>query len=388
VSDLGQRRTVSWSDVADISLGGSLLASGGGGDVSIGRMLAKHVLQEHGSVPLVPLHDLDDDATVIAVGGVGAPSIMAEKVSDGNEAVTALRTLEAHLGRRADALIAFEAGGFNSLVPIMVAAKLKLPVVDADGMGRAFPAMQMETFSIYGVSATPLALAGNPGNSILMKMADTTLAERLIRHFTIIGGGGVSYSAEHVMDGATAKRVAVPGTIDLSRRLGRSLKEHAGDIAGCVMTLQPVLAEASYGAVQVLFSGKVSDVDRQVKGGYDVGLATIQSFGDPNDTLTIDIQNEYLSAKRGDCVLATVPDLVCVLDNETVQPITQENLRYGQRVTVLGIGAPRILCTERALGVVGPRAFGMDCDYLPLSERLRLSPWTWSNPAHPAFHNR
>jgi DUF917 family protein len=363
-------RTIDCRDVGDIALGGALLACGGGGNPSIGRMITQRVLEEHGAVRLLPLEALADDATVIAVGGVGAPSIMTEKLSSGREGIEALRMLERHIGRKADALIAFEAGGVNALVPMMIAAQLRLPVVDADGMGRAFPAMQMETFSIYGVSATPLALVGNAGNSLIVNMVNATVAERLIRQFTIIGGGGTAHSAEHVMDGATAKRVAVSGTIELSRALGASLRQHRGDLPGFIASLEPMLKKAHYGAVQVLFEGKVSDVDRQVKGGYDVGLATIRAFGDPHDCLRMDIQNEYLNARRGEFIMATVPDLICVLDNDTVQPITQEDLRYGQRVTVIGIEAPPILCTERALAVVGPRAFGLDVDYRPLQQRL------------------
>lgn len=384
MTDASAAAIIDWPDVADIALGGAVLACGGGGDVAVGRMVTQRVLRTHGPVTLIPVDALDDDATVIAVGGVGAPSIMNEKVSSGTEGIDALRALERHIGRRADALIAFEAGGFNSLVPMMIAAQLKLPVVDADGMGRAFPAMQMETFSIYGVSATPLALVGNPRNSLLMTMVDTTAAERLIRQFTIIGGGGTAYSAEHVMSGATVKRVAVRGTIELSRHLGRCLREHRNDTTAFVRALQPILARAGYGAVQVLFEGKVSDVDRRVQDGYDVGLATLQAIGDPGDLLQIDVHNEYLNARRGGELLATVPDLVCLLDSDTALPITQENLRYGRRATVVGIEAPAILRTARALEVVGPRQFGMDLDFVPMAERLRQSRWTWKDPARPA----
>jgi DUF917 family protein len=347
-------------------------------------MVTQRVLQEHGPVRLLPLATLRDDATVIAVGGVGAPSIMNEKLSSGTEGITALRMLERHIGRSADVLIAFEAGGFNSLVPIMVAAQLKLPVVDADGMGRAFPAMQMETFSIYGVSATPLALVGNQGNSLIINMVEASAAERMIRQFTLIGGGGTSYSAEHVMDGATAKRVAVSGTIELSRRLGRCLREHASDLTAFMHALQTMLTQAGYGQTQVLFEGKVSDVDRQVKGGYDVGLATLQSLHDASDVLRIDIQNEYLNARRGNHLLVTAPDLIAVLDSDTLQPITQETLRYGRRVAVIGIEAPPILRTERALAVIGPRQFGMDLEFVPMAERLRESGLDWTDPARPA----
>ncbi|MBM3559636.1 MAG: DUF917 domain-containing protein [Alphaproteobacteria bacterium] len=380
----GRGRLIEGPDVADVALGGALLACGGGGNPAIGRMITQRLLEEHGPVQLLPLTDLDDSATVVAVGGVGAPSIMTEKVSSGREGIAALRMLERYIGRRADALIAFEAGGVNALVPMMIASQLRLPVVDADGMGRAFPAMQMETFSIYGVSATPLALVGNAGNSVVVNMVDSTVAERLIRQFTIIGGGGTAYSAEHVMDGATAKRVAVAGTIELSRALGASLRQYRGNLPGLVATLPPVLGAAGYGAVQVLFEGKVLDVDRQVKGGYDVGLATIQAFGDTGDRLRMEIQNEYLNAWRGDLLLATVPDLICVLDHDTVQPITQEDLRYGQRVTVLGIEAPPLLTTDRALAVVGPGAFGMEAGFAPMAQRLRESGLTWTDPGRAA----
>ena len=333
-------------------------------------MFTQRVLQEHGAAKLIPLDTLDDEATVIAVGGVGAPSIMNEKVSNGTEAIEALRMLEDHVGRKADALIAFEAGGFNSLIPVMIASQLQLPVVDADGMGRAFPEMQMETFSIYGVSATPLTLVGNEGNNVIINMSSAPTAEKLIRQFTILGGGGVCYSAEHMMDGATAKQVAVPGTISLSLHLGRCLRENRGNMTGFIEALEPILAHAGYGAVDVLFEGKVTDVDRQVKGGYDVGIAAIEAFGDPRNCIRMDIQNEFLTVRHGDAVLATVPDLICAVDNETVRPITQETLRYGQRVTIVGIEAPQILRTERALEVIAPRNFGLDLDYVPMQQRL------------------
>ena len=55
--------------------------------------------------------------------------------------------LEAHRGafqgRRVTALLAAEAGGGNCLEPLVVGARLGLPVVDGDLMGRAFPELQV-----------------------------------------------------------------------------------------------------------------------------------------------------------------------------------------------------------------------------------------------------
>jgi DUF917 family protein len=62
-----------------------------------------------------------------------------------------------------------------------------------------------------------------------------------------------------------------------------------------------------------------------------------------------------------------VPDLICLVDEDTAEPLTTEILRYGLRAVVLGIPAPEQLTTEAALAVVGPAAFGYpEVPYVPL----------------------
>ena len=56
-----------------------------------------------------------------------------------------------------------EAGGVNSMLPIAAAARLGLPMVDCDGMGRAFPELQMVTFTIGGVSRHAHGADGRKG---------------------------------------------------------------------------------------------------------------------------------------------------------------------------------------------------------------------------------
>ena len=41
-------------------------------------------------------------------------------------------------------------GGMNTLIPLSVAAELGIPCVDADGMRRAFPQVEMTTFTLHG----------------------------------------------------------------------------------------------------------------------------------------------------------------------------------------------------------------------------------------------
>jgi uncharacterized protein len=62
-----------------------------------------------------------------------------------------------------------------------------------------------------------------------------------------------------------------------------------------------------------------------------------------------------------------VPDLICIVDLDTAEPVTTEVIRYGLRVAVLGIPAPKMLKSPEALEVVGPAAFGYpDVPYRPL----------------------
>ena len=64
-------------------------------------------------------------------------------------------------------LVCAEIGGANSLEPLALGAKLGLPVLDADGMGRAFPELQMYTPSIYGCKPYPSSVAGDKGDVLV-----------------------------------------------------------------------------------------------------------------------------------------------------------------------------------------------------------------------------
>ena len=132
--------------------------------------------------------------------------MMIEKIPRGDEAVASLRALEAHLGRTADATMPIECGGINSTMPLVVGARTGLPVIDAYGMGRAFPELQMETFSVYGIPGSPLAIAGeNDETAIIDTGTDNRRMESFARAITI-RLGGVGHIAEYAMTGADVRR--------------------------------------------------------------------------------------------------------------------------------------------------------------------------------------
>jgi DUF917 family protein len=351
----------------DLARGAAVLGTGGGGDPYVGRLLVREAIRQHGPVLVLDPDDVDDDALVIPTAQMGAPTVLFEKLPRGSEPVAALRALEEHIGRKADATMPIECGGVNSMIPLLVAARTGLPVVDADGMGRAFPELQMETFAVYGVSGSPMAIAGESDETVVIDTgADNRRMEWLARGVTI-RLGGVAHIAEYAMSGAEVKRTAIPRTITLGLTVGRAIREARERNTDPVAHLAEVLTDTLYGNLRVLFRGKIVDVERRTEAGFALGRAAAVSF-DGGSKLELRFQNENLLATVDGEMRCIVPDLVCVLDAERGEPITTEALRYGQRVTVVGISTPEIMRTPEALATFGPAAFGLEQEFRPVEQ--------------------
>ena len=69
-------------------------------------------------------------------------------------------------------------------------------------------------------------------------------------------------------------------------------------------------------------------------------------------------------------IVASVPDLICVLDTGSGKNLGVPEFKYGYRVTVLGITcSPHWTTTEAGMKIGGPVAFGYnDIAYKPLGE--------------------
>lgn len=358
-------RLVGEAELEDIAVGAAILGTGGGGDPYIGKLLAQAAIREHGPVQMVAVDELDDDDFVVPSAMMGAPTVMIEKLPRGTEVIRAFEALGAYVGRQPTHTTSIEAGGLNSTTPFVVAAQLGLPLVDADGMGRAFPEIQMIVATMHGVKATPMTLADEKGNSAVIDTIDNSWTERLARTLTV-DFGATAMIALYPMTGAQLKAGAfVPGTISLAEELGRLVRvtrtEHGDPIAAVVERL----------GGRKLFAGKVVDVARRTEAGWAKAEARIDGTGDDaGATLVLQTQNEHLVAVRDGEVVCSVPDLIVVMDAETGGPITTEELRYGFRVVVVGAPCVPAWRTEEGLAIVGPRYFGYDVDYVPVEMRF------------------
>ena len=343
-----------------IAMGAGILGTGGGGNPYIGQLRARQAIKEHGPVTVLDPEELPDDAQVICVGGIGAPTVGVEKVRD-LQSLYALRAIEEFTGKKATALISNEIGGSNSVEPLIPAAMTGLPVVDADGMGRAFPEFQMKTFFVYGVPCCPMAIADEKGNTVVIpETISPAWAERLARAVTVQMGCVACYAVAP-MTAEQVRRTAVLNTLSLARNLGDAV------ITARVRGEDPIESILGTCPGKILFNGKIADVDRRTTAGFARGSLSIEGLADYNgERLAIEFQNENLIARRDGQIVCTVPDLICVVDSETGEPVTTELLRYGLRVIVLGLPAPDLWTTPEGLAVAGPRVFGYDTDFSPI----------------------
>ena len=346
-------REVTDADLDAIEIGAAILGTGGGGNPYIGKLRCRQELKKGRRIPVIPLAELPDDALVVSLGGIGAPVVGVEKIEEGEECLRALRAIEKELGVKVDALISAEIGGANSMEPMLTAAQAGLPVVDGDGMGRAFPEMQMCTWSIYGHREAPGAMADEKGNIVVIRNTPNDVWLERIARSVVVAMGAAAGLATQPMRGDFVKRAAVPNTITQALNLGRAVL-HAHQT-----NADPVQTVINQERGKLLMTAKITDLQRHLKGGFAVGHMALEGFGDfLGDNGRIDLQNEFLVFWRHQKVEVCTPDLIVVLDSDTGLPITTEMLRYGQRIAVLGLPAHPLMRSPEALKVVGPAAFG------------------------------
>ncbi|PEQ12271.1 hypothetical protein B2G71_12230 [Novosphingobium sp. PC22D] len=358
-------RVETMEDIRDMSRGAVLLGTGGGGDPYIGELFVRAQIRKGRYPTIIGCDEIADDAFVVSIAGVGAPSVIVEHLVSENTLHRLLARAESFYGRRIDALISAEIGGANSMFPLALSSISGLPVLDADGIGRAVPQIEMTAFSIFGVRATPALVMDDSGNIVTFDAVSDRMAEDLIR--VVTGAmGAMAFGAFYPMTGKQARETAIQNTLTQTLEIGRTIRQARLSGTDIFADLLAYFAGWEGRAARVLFDGKIVDVRHETRDGWHWGEAVIAALDDPEDQCTVEIRNEFLVARRNGRTLAIVPDLITIMDRETGEPLTGEMLSYGQRVKVLGLSADPALRKPESMEVLAPRLFGLDEDFVPL----------------------
>ena len=351
-------REITADDIESLAVGAWILGTGGGGSPYLGLLNMRRLYAEGRRVRLMSPDDLADDDAVAVVSNQGAPLVGQERLTDSRNVARAVELMEEFTGRRFRAIMSLEIGGGNAIQPMMAAAHLDRPVVDADCMGRAYPEAQMTSFAVGGLKPWPLTSVDPRGvESIVARVPTWKWMERVSRKIcTEYGSSAATCKAPRT--GAEVKRWGIPWTTTKAIRIGAAVRAarlaHEDPIAA--------LLEAENG--KLLYRGKVVDVERRTTEGFLRGRARF----DGSDAwrgagMEIDFQNEWIVARLDGEPVAMSPDLVCVLDGVSGEAIGTETIRYGQRVAVVALPPPEVFLSPKGLEHVGPRAFGYDIDF-------------------------
>lgn len=387
---------LSETDAYYLSIGCYILGCAGGGTPYGVYLQARQMLHDGGVIRIVDVDDLPDDMLAVPVAAMGSPVLAIERLG-GSMVLDAVKDLQEHMRTTFAAVLTAEIGGANGLSPMMLSSShaLNNVTVDADLMGRAFPAFQMSSLYI-GANGDinhllPACISSGEGTTMtISKAKDSNAVDQLLRSAVMTMGFGAGIAARPAGK-KELKEFGCLRSVSLAWRLGRAVCQARA--RGAITTVHDDLIR-EFGGPQTarkVFEGKITGIEQRLYGGRSQGTLVIEKLKDhekenedvPGATgahtddeegpekLWIPFVNEnlvveatYPSGEKK--TLATVPDLIMVLDLLTGEAVGVPEYRYGLKVFVMVAAAhPLWTSTPNALAIAGPRAFGYDIDFKP-----------------------
>jgi len=364
-------RVIDLAALEEITLGASILATGGGGDPDIGFLWAKKVLERGKEVVMIDAKYVPDDIMVTAPGCLGAPVVLTEKPPSEQVLTNAIDTLQCYTGRKIEATIPIECGGVNSILAYAAAAEYGVPVIDADGMNRAFPQLNMTSWATHGSNATPAVSADNSGAvTVIDTKEDDAMAEDICRKVAM-SYGGISWVTIYPLSGRQVKETSVLGSQSIAWEVGKAVMKARREHLRPIAELKKVLKETRDVPCYDVFEGKIVDISRdfgsEANRGFSMGRITMEGInGYKGHTAHLNFQNEWLIVRVDGAVKCLPPDLIAILDTDTGEPIRSDIMKYGYRGTIVLIPAHERMRTPKGIEIFGPRGFGYDLDYVPV----------------------
>ncbi|BCL77663.1 DUF917 family protein [Ktedonobacteria bacterium brp13] len=316
--------TITNEDVRAAVLGGAVLGGGGGGWMDQGTLLGQLAV-DVGIPQLIPLEDLPDDALLVTVGLVGAPSAKQRYVKP-THYVRAIELLEARIGRKIAGVITNENGGNATVNGWFQAAMLSLPCVDAPCNGRAHPTGIMGSIGLQRSTdyLSIQAAAGGKAEKYVEAVVSGSLTTcaTFIRNAAVEAGGVIAV-ARNPISVAYAREHCALGAIRQAIALGSVMLEHESKGGEAV-----VQAAMKYLGGEILFQGLIDHVNLKSEGGFDVGTVTIGG-------VEMTFWNEYMTLDQDGKRIATFPDLIMTFDRITGRPLVTAEIQEGNDVMLV-----------------------------------------------------
>jgi len=308
--------------VIKITKGACFLGSGGGGPLSITPSIIDNIFKATDKVKVVDIHEVPDDAGIAISAGMGSPQGAAGMTFD-TAPSKAFDTVAKTYGKL-NYVAAIEVGAANSVIPMLVAAHNNIPLVDANGAGRAVPTLPSTTFNQVGIPPTPAVLSavGVKDNPVVECPAGDSAeqveawAQKVLTtnpDFSEHKAGAIAlwpFSGKKLKEGKGADVTAIGGSLRLAEDLGGAL-----DSLTPVDSVTEVL-NASGKKYSYLGTGKVVAIKEESVGALDGGIVEVEMA---NSIIELPYLNEFLGAFNWDAEKPTYilgPDMICCMTPE------------------------------------------------------------------------
>lgn len=362
-------KTLTRQDLEDILYGATILGTGGGGELSEGFAMIDDALAQRKTFNLVSLDEAPQDALVCTpylLGAISALPADQEKLYERLPRISeralllAYRRFEDYLGTSFYGTICCELGGSNTAASFYVAAMAGAYIIDADPAGRAVPEITHSTYYINGLPAAPIVMANEFGETIICEnVMDDARAEHIVRALSVVSRNDIS-AIDHALPISEIRDAVIPGTISMSLNLGKAWREAKAKGKDIAQTI------ADVGGGFVAFRGVVGESDWETVKGFTIGNLTIAGTTEyKGNEYRIWLKNENMIGWFNGEVHATIPDLICMIDTDTAEPVTNPNYHAGQNVAIIVLPAPAPFLTAKGLKAFGPEYAGLDQDYRP-----------------------
>jgi hypothetical protein len=313
--------------------GVGVLGTGGGGQVEFGRVILENDFRQGRTHRIVDVEDIPDQAFVVSGGILGSVKAIAEKGFDGVvrdwetkfDLLDATRSMERYFGRKVDYVVPFELGGLNTPVIMSLASRLGIPMLNADLLGRAAPETQMTSLIGFGVSLYPMVMLDGEGTTAFVERADSIFFADQLGRWMVQQAKGMGANNHYPMDGTTAKRAVIPGTVIFAEALGEKVLQAAGGGEG-------VEAVRAHLGAHLLGRGRVLSVTEEDRGAFFYKRATIDTG---RGRLELTIKNEYMLVRLDGRIVTVFPDTIVLLDPATGRGVMSLDVQPGVEVAVM-----------------------------------------------------
>lgn len=346
-------------DIDPLLEGLAIYGTGGGGSPDWGRAIMEQDFSVGRSLSILDLSAISDQSTVVSGGIMGSVKVLEEmgtsKVmahwEERFELLEVTKVMEGVIGKKIDHVVPFEVGGLNTPVILSLGARMGIPVIDGDALGRSAPETQMTSFIGHGIRLTPMPLVDYYGNVVIVQdSVDSTYPDQLGR-YVVTHGGGLGANNHYPMSGVQAKSAVIPNTITASLEIGRAVirAREQGD--------NPVNVVAEYVGGALLAVGEISDLHEEESMGFYFTTATIEGQGEHAKTkVELIIKNETMMLRIDGDIKAIFPDLILMLDPESGRGLMSIELKKGSPIALIGVPChPRL--RQAAISSEGQSAF-------------------------------